>query len=88
MATSKTELINKIISEIEEFGLANVGDNTTVFVNKSDLSDVEVADSEFNTFTEAHSTCVRFFIDFDGDTRIKRKQIREWAESLSGVELE
>lgn len=80
---TKTDLINSIIEEVEEFGIDNINETTTVFVNKSDYTDVEVADAEFNTFTEAHATMASFFVDFDGDSStIDRREIRLWIESF------
>lgn len=86
---SKTDLINKIVDALYEFGLDEIKDeSTTVFVNKSDYSDVEIADSEFDTFTKAYATMARFFVDFNGDNnKIDRRQIREWVESFD-TELE
>lgn len=59
--------IELIEEKMAEFGLLNINENTTVFVNKEDVSDVEVADSEFNTFAKAHAACASYFVDFNGD---------------------
>lgn len=87
---SKMDLINSIVDAMEEFGIENiVSDTTTIFVNKVDFSDVEIADTEFNTFTEAHATMASFFLDYNGgDVRIDRRQVRQWLNSLCGVEFD
>jgi hypothetical protein len=81
---SKTDLVNKIIDALNDFDLDSIDtEATTVFVNKRDYSDVEVADSDFESFTESHATMASFFLDYeDGDPRINRRAIREWIESF------
>lgn len=59
------DTVQLIIDALDEFGLSNINEDTTVFVNKEDYSDVEVADSEFGAFTKAHATCASYLVDFD-----------------------
>lgn len=74
-----------IEDKLEDFGLNNITDDTTVCVNKEDLTDVSVFDSEFNTFTKAYATCARYLVDFDGDdVTINRAAIREFVDRKCG----
>ena len=74
--------IELIEEKLEDFGLLNINENTTVFVNKEDASDVEVADSEFNTFTRAYTMCASYLVDFDGDdTRINEQAVRDFVNN-------
>lgn len=72
----------RIIAEkLEAFGLSDITEDTTVCVNKADHSDVEVFDSEFNTFTEAHATLANFLISRDGDdVELDRQAIRQFVQ--------
>ena len=76
----KTDLVNKIINRLNDFGIDNIEEgSTTVFVSKPYYYDVEVANSDFNTFTKAHATMAQFFLE---DGIISRRSIREWIESF------
>ncbi len=76
----------QIIEEkLEEFGLENINDSTTVCVNKDDSTDVSVFDSEFNTFTESYATMASYLVDFDdGEVTINEQAIREFVEQECG----
>lgn len=60
-----TNLVGTIENKLEEFGLENINNNTTVCVNKENSEDVSVFDSEFNTFTKAHAAPARWFVEYD-----------------------
>ena len=71
-----------IADKLEDFGLENITEDTTVFVSKDDASDVEVADSEFNTFTKAYATCASYLIENDGDSvSLDHNAIRNFVET-------
>ncbi len=60
-----TNTVEIIENKLEDFGLENINAATTVLVNKEDKSDVEVLDSDFNTFTKAHATLATYFVEYD-----------------------
>lgn len=74
---STVELIEQ---KLEDFGLENVYKDTFVFIDP-EAKDVQVGNSDFNTFTKWQSTPASFFIDFDGEeATINRQGIEEFVK--------
>lgn len=88
--TSIVDMTTSIVDAIAEFGIANVDEfATTIYINKNDLSDIKIADSEFVAYTEAHATAVSSFINYeDRHIHIDRSRIREWLQSIPGADFE
>jgi len=84
MMNTATDIINAIIDALDEFGLADIdNETTTVLVNKNDHGDVCVINTEFNTFTESHATMASFLVAWDGDYNIiQRSEIRKWVSEF------
>ena len=57
----KKSLVRIISEKLREFGLENINDNTTVTVDNT-TKEVEVFDSEANSFIGKQSFCAYFFI--------------------------
>jgi hypothetical protein len=82
-AAVRTGLISRIYDAVDDLSADDITDSTTLFVNKDDYTDVEVAHTEFNTFTKAHAAPVGFFVEYDDDGfKIDRREIRRWVEQF------
>ena len=81
-----TNLVETIENKLEEFGLTNINEKTTVFVNKSDLTDVSVEDTDFNTFTKAHACPARWlvthFTDCNDEPYLRTSEIQRFVDEI------
>lgn len=60
---SNENLVEQIVEKLEDFGLNNITEETTVTIDHDD-NEVNVFNSEFNTFTKAKAIVAQHLVDF------------------------